>query len=753
MTNQLSILFMDSGDSGQGGSFVSLLQLVTLFASHGHRTHVVLWSDSPYISQYQQQGANVVIIDHPFYSKKRGFHRYVYNKCIAFCMRFSQHLIPVVELILQWNCYRFLTRYVTRHQITIIHTNNQPVRNFIGFWVAKKMKRPLVAHVRTLHGYGFTQAHVNFIRQLDCRLIAVSHSAADYWKKMGVPADAMITMPNPYDGELSQEIQAKTVEKRLVYVGRLESGKGLEFLLESFSQLVKQDGAFTLSLIGDGSKKRELMQHCLALGIEKQVRFLGYIYDAKRLLSQFDVLIFASAQEGFGRVVVEAMAKKLPVVATRVSGIIDIVRHQYNGLLVDYGNQEQLVAAILRLYQDQALCKQLVENGYRTVVNEFSVSNYYQQLYDIYRGLTIRKNDTIAIVISDLGAGGSQRVLVNLLQLWQETYRMAVITLAGTENDFFQLPKTVTRYVLGGVAQSKHPIAGLLANSKRIALLRRALREIKPRVVLSFICPTNILTVLATRGLNTNVIISERNDPQRQSFGWIWNQLRFIFYRFADRVTANTKGALETMRAYVPQRKLCWVPNPLIPPINAADFFIFEKPTILAVGRLHAQKAYDILLRAFAQFAREFPQWQLAILGDGALKNDLQQLAAQLAIDHAVIWYGNVQNSFRFYQAASLFVMASRHEGMPNSLLEAMFFGLPIIVTNASPGPLEYIQDQVNGLVVESENIEALTHAMKTLAIDPLKRKQLAQQAARTIQMNSVDEVIKKWSEVLTFES
>jgi glycosyltransferase involved in cell wall biosynthesis len=752
MTAEFSILFMDAGDSGQGGSFVSLLQLISLFSAKGHQIHVVLWNNSPYVTKYQQLGAKVTVLDHPFYSKKTRICRYFYNKLIAFSMRFSQNLLPYIELFLQWRCYRVLVNYARLNRVNIIHTNNQPIRNFIGFWLAKKLQLPIVAHLRTLHGYGFTQTHINFIRKLNYQMIAVSNSAAQYWEKLGVPANSIVTIANPYDGEFNQQIQTKSRTKKLVYVGRLEANKGLEFLLLSFTQLLKLDPGFTLSIIGDGTIKHKLQEYCREANIEQQVNFLGYIIDAKQLLSQFDVLIFPSAQEGFGRVLLEAMAAKIPVIATRVSGVIDIVRHQYNGLLVDYNDCQQLVAAILMFYQDKTLANQLIENGYHTVINEFNVSNCYQQLSNVYADLIANKKIDLCVVISDFGAGGSQRVLMNLLKIWQNNYRIAVITVADSSKDFYQLPSTVKRFMLGSVGNSSNQIIGLFANIKRISLLRHTIGELKPRIVLSFICPTNIITILATIGFKTQVIISERNDPQRQSFGWIWDQLRKICYRFADRVTANTKGALQTMQSYVPQHKLFWVPNPLTPPPDIDSLFAFEKPTILAVGRLHPQKGYDILLHAFSQFKRQFPQWQLAIVGDGGLKNSLQQLAEQLAIDKDVIWYGNVADPFMFYRAATMFVMASRHEGMPNALLEAMSCALPIIVSDASPGPLEYIQHQVTGLVVAKGNIIALSQAMMDLAVNPDYRKQLGDNAQKKIKLNAIDEVMKIWSEILTFD-
>lgn len=353
----------------------------------------------------------------------------------------------------------------------------------------------------------------------------------------------------------------------------------------------------------------------------------------------------------------------------------------------------------------------------------------------------------LAIVISDLGSGGAQRVLMNLIESWRFQYRVVVITLSHPDRDFFKLPELVERIFLSEINASANVFQGLLANFKRIILLRRHIKQLKPQKIISFICPTNILTILATRGLKIETIISERNDPERQSFGWIWDQLRRRCYRRADWVTANSKGVLKKM-TYVPSQKLHWVPNPLVLPKTEAPPIIFNQPTFLAVGRLHHQKGYDLLLKAFAIFLKNNSAWRLVILGEGALRSVLEALCVDLNIQDQVIFQGTVQNPFPFYQAATIFIMASRHEGVPNALLEAMSAGLPAIITDASPGPLEYIEHQENGWVVPAENIEALAQAMQLLANNPLLREQLAQKSLEKIQESSLENALAAWEKI-----
>jgi len=294
----------------------------------------------------------------------------------------------------------------------------------------------------------------------------------------------------------------------------------------------------------------------------------------------------------------------------------------------------------------------------------------------------------------------------------------------------------------------------IFANMKRILRLRKSIRKIGAGTVVSFVGSTNVLTILAAAGLGARVVISERNDPARQSLGTVWDLLRKTVYRFADVVTANSEGALDTMRAYVPDRKLALVRNPLTMPNTrtTGDTTIhrfFQSPTVLSVGRLTPQKGYDVLLRAFARLDGRC-NWRLAIAGDGELKEELFTLARKLGIAHRTDWMGSVKDPFALYREAEFMVLASRFEGVPNVLLEAMVCGLPAIVTNGSPGPLEYVEDGHNGIIVDVEDDGALAAAMEALMDSRDLRRQLGAAAGKSLTKSSADAAIATWKKALS---
>ena len=357
----------------------------------------------------------------------------------------------------------------------------------------------------------------------------------------------------------------------------------------------------------------------------------------------------------------------------------------------------------------------------------------------------------IAFVIADLGSGGAQKIAIGLMQhLNNNNHSITCITLDDGKHDFHTLPPSIKRITLNARVPSTNFIAALYANWKRISLLRRALKSATPETVISFIATTNILTILATYKMNSKVIISERNDPTRQSFGKFWDILRVYLYKHADFTTANSNIAINAMRKYVPNEKLIYIPNQLKKPgakyITSIDK---KEKIILAVGRLHHQKAFDTLINAFSLFHQENIDWTLKIIGHGPLEETLKQQTKKLNLEHAVTFTGKIKNPYDYYAKASIFVLPSRHEGTPNALLEALSCGLPSIVSNSCDGAFEYIQHKKSGLVFEVDNVTQLSNMMTDLANNKKLQRDLGKTAQSNVQTLIEKSPFQEWDELI----
>lgn len=361
-----------------------------------------------------------------------------------------------------------------------------------------------------------------------------------------------------------------------------------------------------------------------------------------------------------------------------------------------------------------------------------------------------RRHD-IVFVIGNLDGGGSQRVLVTLANRWAELgARICVITLADESVDRYTLHDRVTRVALGLIGKSRSPLSGILSNLKRVLKLREALRSADSHTIVSFLTVTNLLTILASVGLSVRVVISERNDPSRQVHGLAWRLLRRSLYRFADTVTANNKAVVQVLSAYVPSWKLQYIPNPM-PNLARSVEQQEENQTILCVGRLSYQKAQDVLLNAFELITHQHPKWKLVLAGDGVGMETLQQQAKRLGVNDRVEWLGWTPDIQHYYALADIFVLPSRYEGTPNALLEAMGFGLAVIVTDSYGNSIEYIQDGITALVVPVEDSTALAHAIQRLVDDPNLRRNLGMAARQQISERHSRTALKAWEDLLQF--
>jgi glycosyltransferase involved in cell wall biosynthesis len=355
----------------------------------------------------------------------------------------------------------------------------------------------------------------------------------------------------------------------------------------------------------------------------------------------------------------------------------------------------------------------------------------------------------IALVIADLESGGAQRVLVRAAHaLRARGWRVAVITLAGPSGDFFRLPDGVDRIAIGGVAASSNLFVGILRNLRRVRALRRALVQSRARTALSFVTQTNVLLLLAGRGLGIRLVVSERNDPTLQALPGVWRRLRDWLYPRADAVTANSEGAAESLARLIPGIAPELLPNPLPP---AADPVDAAKPprAILNVGRLHRQKGQDTLLAAFASLAAEFPALRLILAGEGGERGALLALAERLGVAARVEMPGAVADIDALYRNGCIFALPSRHEGSPNALIEAMSHGLACVACGASLGVRELMTDGIEGMLVPVDDAPALAFALRSLLLSPDLRARLGAAAHAALRARESGSPISVWERVL----
>ncbi|MDY6879913.1 MAG: glycosyltransferase, partial [Thermodesulfobacteriota bacterium] len=293
--------------------------------------------------------------------------------------------------------------------------------------------------------------------------------------------------------------------------------------------------------------------------------------------------------------------------------------------------------------------------------------------------------------------------------------------------------------------------------------LRRIIEQTRPRIVLSTIAYINRMTGLALTQCPAKPIWIARvgNDPAFEACGWFqvlidgWN--RFT-YSQVDRLITNSEGLALGVKSSYPfaEGRIHTIYNPtdfeFIDQLSQQPFDLLHNsdiPVVISVGRLDNQKRPDVLLESFAQVRRHTPA-VLWICGDGPLREKTARDIAARGLGDSVKLLGFQQNPYALMRQATVFVMTSDHEGLPNALIEAQGLGIPAVSTRCPYGPDEIIEDGKTGILVNVGDSRAIAEAIEGLLTNPQHRKEMAE-AARNRARSLFDKstLIKAWEDVL----
>lgn len=236
---------------------------------------------------------------------------------------------------------------------------------------------------------------------------------------------------------------------------------------------------------------------------------------------------------------------------------------------------------------------------------------------------------------------------------------------------------------------------------QRIRTIQHYAKEHDIDLAISFLEEANFYTLLAKLfgAWKLPVIVSVRNNISRRS--WPFKLATRVLYPWAAKVVSVTRAVEETLRSSYGLKNTTTIYNPLDMdmidakkqqplPEEYARYFE-QSPVCISIGRLIPQKGQWHLLRAFTKVREMHPQARLVILGDGELRADLEELRDHCGLQEAVYFLGKHENVYQFLAAADLFVFSSLWEGMPNTLLEGLAVGLPIVSPDCVSGPREIL--------------------------------------------------------------
>lgn len=304
-----------------------------------------------------------------------------------------------------WETLWQLERQFQECPIDILHTHRYK-ENILGSLAAKRVA---VSHVvRTVHGTteiysGWKRVKTKVYKALDtvvCRrfvsvIIGVSAEISDSLK-LTFPGKTIHHIPNCIDHlrlipttereEKRVKLGLKSSEFVIGTIGRLTPVKGTEYLIRAVAEIIKRREEVRFLVVGDGPLRIELEALVRSMGLEKEVIFLGWRDDTVDIINALDLFVLPSLHEGMPTVLIEAMTLGIPIVASAIGGIPELIRDGWNGLLVDARNPSALAGQCLSMITDASLASRLASNAkqaarkYRSVEILPSLLGCYTQL-------------------------------------------------------------------------------------------------------------------------------------------------------------------------------------------------------------------------------------------------------------------------------------------------------------------------------------------------------------------------------------
>lgn len=352
----------------------------------------------------------------------------------------------------------------------------------------------------------------------------------------------------------------------------------------------------------------------------------------------------------------------------------------------------------------------------------------------------------ITFCIPSLGSGGAERVVSVLANKFVENGHDVSVIMLSHLLCVYPLSEKVNVVCLECDEDGKLPF--VKRYPLRLKKIRNAVKKLSPDVVISFMSETNTDVCFALSGMNIPVIVSERNDPAIDPASKVKQIMRRVAYTKPKGFVFQTPDA----QAYFSKR-IQKSSKIILNPLTAALPEPFEgerEKRVVAVGRLNKQKNYPMLIDAFEDFVASFPEYVLEIYGEGPLEQRIKEYIKGKILEDKVMLKGFCKEVHNKTLTASMFVMSSDFEGMPNALLESLAIGLPCISTDCPcGGPRMLIKSYENGILVPVNDKTKMAEAMKYMAGHPEESKMMAQNAVNVRKRADVDEIVKEWLEIV----
>ena len=349
-------------------------------------------------------------------------------------------------------------------------------------------------------------------------------------------------------------------------------------------------------------------------------------------------------------------------------------------------------------------------------------------------------NRRVLFVFYGLGIGGAQKIqafVANLLL--DKGYSVCAISFVNDDIGVDLNPDIKIDYLSFDREKNK---TSKLYQLSFLYKLRKAIIKSEAQAVCVFKADMARIVVLATCGLNIPIIASERGDPGQYLQLNKYNRA----LKRCEKVVFQTQKARAFYR--INDEKTEIIPNPCIPRWESNNYS-YRENVIVGAGRLCRQKRFDILIDAFKEVHKKYPEFKLEIYGSGELEEELQKHIEINNLKACVSLCGYTKDVFTTAGIPSLFVLSSDYEGIPNVLMEAMMLGIPCVSTDCEPGGAALLfNNGERGLLSPVGDSKALSENIIGLIENAEIAKEYGEKGKEIISEFSPNVIGEKWVEL-----
>lgn len=349
----------------------------------------------------------------------------------------------------------------------------------------------------------------------------------------------------------------------------------------------------------------------------------------------------------------------------------------------------------------------------------------------------------IALVVYSLGMGGAEKVVSDLSFQFAKQHDVSLILFDGRSRYYPYAGELIDIQL-----PSKHGFIPRLLNFfERAWQLRQIFRAERFDTIISVMEHASFPSILASR----KTIAANHCNPDRNFSRFDWLFAKWLYPR-AKKVVAVSQEGRRIFYERLGLQNLACLYNPInlgrMHNLSAEHPAVrIEGDYIVAAGRLSPEKNFTCLIKAYAS-SQASAHFKLVILGEGKERQALENLIRELELQERVVLAGFMRNPYPYIVNAYCLVLSSLHEGFPVILIEALGLGCPVIATDCETGPREIVRHGENGLLVPTDDVDALSAALDHLCLDRKLHALFQQNALPSVEYLDIEKVAEQWLDI-----